>query len=121
MKKPKGLGEEDRTRIETAIGHTFAVKERLDRALTHSSAVPQAKDSDYERLEFLGDRFLGLCIAELLFKTFRNDEDGAVTVDWVVLTAAVVGLGILDMGVIDTAVGDLSDNIATPISSSAKQ
>jgi len=27
-------------------------------------------------------------------KTFRNDEDGAVTVDWVVLTAAVVGLAI---------------------------
>jgi len=50
-----------------------------------------------------------------LFKTFRNDEDGAVTVDWVVLTAAVVGLGILAMGVIDTAVGDLSDNIAENI------
>ncbi len=29
-----------------------------------------------------------------LTKTFRNDEDGAVTVDWVVLTAAIVGLGI---------------------------
>ena len=27
-------------------------------------------------------------------KTFRADEDGAVTVDWVVLTAAIVGLGI---------------------------
>ncbi len=27
-------------------------------------------------------------------KNFRNDEDGAVTVDWVVLTAAVVGLGL---------------------------
>jgi Flp pilus assembly pilin Flp len=27
-------------------------------------------------------------------KTFRSDEDGAVTVDWVVLTAAIVGLGI---------------------------
>ena len=29
-----------------------------------------------------------------MFKNFRNDEDGAVTVDWVVLTAAIVGLGI---------------------------
>ena len=28
-------------------------------------------------------------------KNFRNDEDGAVTVDWVVLTAAVVALGLL--------------------------
>lgn len=33
-------------------------------------------------------------------KNFRKDEDGAVTVDWVVLTAAVVGLG----GVAVTAV-----------------
>lgn len=30
-----------------------------------------------------------------LLKRFRKDEDGAVTVDWVVLTAAVVGLGII--------------------------
>ncbi|AXQ92581.1 pilus assembly protein [Cereibacter azotoformans] len=30
-----------------------------------------------------------------IFKNFRNDEDGAVTVDWVVLTAAIVGLGLL--------------------------
>ncbi len=29
-----------------------------------------------------------------LIKNFRADEDGAVTVDWVVLTAAIVGLGI---------------------------
>ncbi|WP_165590201.1 Flp family type IVb pilin, partial [Thalassovita autumnalis] len=40
-------------------------------------------------------------------KNFRKDEDGAVTVDWVVLTAAVVGLGIAAVttvqGGIDTA------------------
>ncbi|MGB3179294.1 MAG: pilus assembly protein, partial [Albidovulum sp.] len=29
-----------------------------------------------------------------LAKDFNNDEDGAVTVDWVVLTAAVIGLGV---------------------------
>ncbi|SEK88648.1 hypothetical protein SAMN05444413_10484 [Roseivivax marinus] len=32
--------------------------------------------------------------------TFRKDEDGAVTVDWVVLTAAVVGLAIAAYGTI---------------------
>ena len=42
------------------------------------------------------------------FKTFRRDEDGAVTVDFVVVTAAVVGLGIavlatLSDGILDTA------------------
>jgi len=50
-----------------------------------------------------------------LFKTFRNDEDGAVTVDWVVLTAAVVGLGILAMTAINTGVEDLSENIGTSL------
>jgi Flp pilus assembly pilin Flp len=35
-------------------------------------------------------------------KTFRKDEDGAVTVDWVVLTAAVVGLAIAAYGTIET-------------------
>ncbi|MWP37589.1 pilus assembly protein [Rhodobacter sphaeroides] len=39
-----------------------------------------------------------------IFKTFRNDEDGAVTVDWVVLTAAIVGLGI---AVVTTVSGGL--------------
>ncbi len=35
-------------------------------------------------------------------KTFRKDEDGAVTVDWVVLTAAVVGLAIAAYTSIET-------------------
>lgn len=35
-------------------------------------------------------------------KNFRKDEDGAVTVDWVVLTAAVVGLAIAAYGAIQT-------------------
>lgn len=32
------------------------------------------------------------------WERFRNDETGAVTVDWVVLTAAIVGIGILMLG-----------------------
>jgi Flp pilus assembly pilin Flp len=36
-------------------------------------------------------------------KNFRKDEDGAVTVDWVVLTAAVVGLAIAAYGAIQTS------------------
>ena len=32
-----------------------------------------------------------------IFKSFKNDEAGAVTVDWVVLTAAIVGLGLVVM------------------------
>ena len=43
-------------------------------------------------------------------KNFRNDEDGAVTVDWVVLTAAVVGLAIAAYsGISGQALGMIGD------------
>ncbi len=50
------------------------------------------------------------------FKNFRRDEDGAVTVDWVVLTAALVGLGVAVLATISGGVGDLSGDIATTLS-----
>ncbi len=48
-----------------------------------------------------------------LFKTFRNNEDGAVTVDWVVLTAAVVGLAVAAYTSIQTGATGLTANTAT--------
>lgn len=75
----KPLNAENRHTLETAIGYHFIQQERLDRALTHSSAR-NAKGSNYERLEFLGDRVLGLCIAELLFQTFRDATEGELSV-----------------------------------------
>ena len=44
-------------------------------------------------------------------KNFRADEDGAVTVDYVVLTAAIVGLGIL----VGNMMWERTDAIATSI------
>lgn len=78
MMKGRSLSAEDRARLETAIGYQFAEKERLDRALTHSSART-ARGSNYQRLEFLGDRVLGLCVAELLFQTFRDANEGELS------------------------------------------
>lgn len=46
-------------------------------------------------------------------KTFYADEDGAVTVDWVVLTAAVVGLGIAGVFAVSKGVDDLAGKIET--------
>ena len=46
-------------------------------------------------------------------KNFRNDEDGAVTVDWVVLTAAVVGLAIAAYGSIQAGAADMTADTAT--------
>ncbi|GGE49524.1 Flp family type IVb pilin [Actibacterium pelagium] len=45
------------------------------------------------------------------FKRFLNDESGAVTVDWVVLTAAIVGLGIVVIAVVSGGTNGLSEKI----------
>jgi Flp pilus assembly pilin Flp len=50
-----------------------------------------------------------------LFKRFQKNEDGAVTVDWVVLTAAIVGLGLIVMAAIRPAITGLSSSIASEI------
>lgn len=50
-------------------------------------------------------------------KNFRNDEDGAVTVDWVVLTAAIVGLAIVAGATIMNATTGVVDNVTTGINS----
>ena len=43
---------------------------------------------------------------------FIADDSGAVTVDWTVMTAAVVGLGIASYGVVSTGIGDLSSDVS---------
>ena len=49
------------------------------------------------------------------FSAFLKDEAGAVTVDWVVLTAAVVGLGLLVLSYVQPAVSTLATDIGTEI------
>ena len=51
-----------------------------------------------------------------LIKNFSRDEDGAVTVDWVVLTAAIVGLGIAVMASVGDSTAALADKIETKLS-----
>lgn len=48
-------------------------------------------------------------------KNFRNDENGAVTVDWVVLTAAVVGLAVAAYSAINTNAATLIGTAATEV------
>ena len=48
-------------------------------------------------------------------KRFKDDEDGAVTVDWVVLTAAVVGLGVAVLASVKSATTTLGSRISTEI------
>ncbi|MFA7414835.1 MAG: ribonuclease III [Rhizobium sp.] len=95
MRKVKGLTPEERGLVEAAIGYAFTDKERLDRALTHSSAT-LARGGDYERLEFLGDRVLGLCVAELLFTSFRKASEGELSVRFNQLVSAETCAAIAD-------------------------
>src|SRR5258707_668589 len=72
------------------IGHAFARPELLAEALTHSSALRSLKQGrrrarraglpqNYERLEFLGDRVLGLIVADLLWHRFEREPEGPLT------------------------------------------
>lgn len=67
--------------LEARIGHVFRERKLLEHALTHMSAAPHEakRTGSYQRLEFLGDRVLGLCVAELLFKTYPEAEEGELS------------------------------------------
>jgi len=54
-----------------------------------------------------------------LTQNFRNDESGAVTVDWVVLTAAIVGLGIAVYAVVSGGIADLSQDVDNQLTGQA--
>ncbi|MTI17400.1 ribonuclease III [Rhodobacteraceae bacterium RKSG542] len=64
--------------LEARIGYEFKDKTLLDRALSHASALPANKAplKSYQRLEFLGDRVLGLAVATMLEKAFPEAEEG---------------------------------------------
>lgn len=83
--------------LETVLGHRFADQALLTRALTHRSVVGMRKPGGQqietdgfanERLEFLGDRVLGLVIAELLFARFTTEAEGQLAQRLAVLVSA---------------------------------
>ncbi|HKF71627.1 MAG TPA: ribonuclease III [Stellaceae bacterium] len=62
------------------LGHRFADPQLLAEALTHPSAhARRGPRQSYERLEFLGDRVLGLVVAELLWRRFPDEAEGELT------------------------------------------
>lgn len=67
--------------LEDALGYRFADLSRLEEALTHSSMSGmdrRTKVRVYERLEFLGDRVLGLVVAEWLLDRFPDEPEGSL-------------------------------------------
>lgn len=59
--------------LQERLNHQFRDSAVLIAAMTHAST---GSDSNYERLEFLGDRVLGLVMAELLYRQFPNEPEG---------------------------------------------
>ena len=68
----RSLGE-----LETRLGYKFANQSLLQQSLTHASfSGPKAS---YERLEFLGDRVLGLLLAHYFYEHCPDDNEGALS------------------------------------------
>lgn len=70
-----GTAAADLEDFAAVLGHSFATPALLRRSLTHPSAAAVPGES-YERLEFLGDRVLGLLVAELLWRRFPDETEG---------------------------------------------
>ena len=74
LKRP--TGEALAREIAARTGYAFKDLRLLETALTHSSAVKAT--SNNERLEFLGDRVLGLIVAAMLLKQFPEAREGDI-------------------------------------------
>ncbi len=65
-------------KLENIIQYKFKNQSLLRQALTHSGFSSKIGEN-YERLEFLGDRVLGLSIASLLYSAFPNEPEGSLS------------------------------------------
>jgi ribonuclease III len=98
--------------LEARLGHVFRDRVLLARALTHVSAPvtsAEGREHSYQRLEFLGDRVLGVVVAEMLYlaypqategelsmrlaKLVRRETCASVAEEWEVGAHVVMGLG----------------------------
>lgn len=78
MDKPRRRSEDlpsDLEPLSERLGHRFRDPSLLLDALTHASTAGQRS---YQRLEFLGDRVLGLVVAEMLYRRFPKEPEGAL-------------------------------------------
>jgi ribonuclease III len=65
--------------LEARIGHVFADRSLAAAALTHISAATGRNRETYQRLEFLGDRVLGLAVSGMLYEAFPEAGEGELS------------------------------------------
>ncbi|HEX8665481.1 MAG TPA: ribonuclease III [Beijerinckiaceae bacterium] len=70
-RKPADIGA-----LEARIGHAFRDPDLLANALTHMSAAKGVQARSYQRMEFLGDRVLGLAVSDMLYAAFLQGSEG---------------------------------------------
>lgn len=71
--------EVDPRELAARLGYEFRDPALLEAALTHASALPLGAVRCGEQLEFLGDAVLDLAIADLLLRTFPNEDEGQLS------------------------------------------
>ena len=64
--------------LQAALGYTFQDLSLLRHPLVHSSATQERLKSN-ERMEFLGDRVLGLVLADLLLESYAEEDEGEIS------------------------------------------
>ncbi|MBR1835835.1 MAG: ribonuclease III, partial [Kiritimatiellae bacterium] len=65
--------------LEATLGHVFRRKELLEAALTHPTYAFESGGEDNQRLEFLGDAVVGLCLAAAIHDKFPEAREGELT------------------------------------------
>ena len=65
--------------LEKKLEYSFRDQSLLYRALVHVSSSEAQTVGNYQRLEFLGDRVLGLVVSTMLFETFPNASEGELS------------------------------------------
>ncbi len=82
MKETASREKAKLVRLQEILGYHFTRPELLLQAITHSSYANERvinQIGDYERLEFLGDAVLELCVSEYLFTSYPEEPEGRLT------------------------------------------
>jgi ribonuclease-3 len=66
-------------KLENKIGYRFRAPDLLEEALRHASTAEGTTRKSYQRLEYLGDAVLNLCVAEETYRTFPSAEEGTLS------------------------------------------
>lgn len=98
--------------LQNILKYKFKQISLLQKAITHSS-INSHIDGNYERLEFLGDRVLGVAVASLLYRIFPNEPEGNLSQRFVGLVCKETVADMAKILYLDRFMKVLSDDLRT--------